>query len=121
MSRGFLSAAERERWQHFPETMPQDDLAIDFLLSESDARAVNRQCEPCHRLGYALQWGTLRSLGLVPTDFQVTPEGAGTFVAEQLGIAPTVLALSNHRRTHSDHRRYGRAYVGLRQAPPLAG
>jgi len=51
MSRGFLSAAERERWQHFPETMPQDDLAIDFLLSESDARAVNRQCEPCHRLG----------------------------------------------------------------------
>jgi hypothetical protein len=27
MSSGFLSAAERERWQRFPETIPQDDLA----------------------------------------------------------------------------------------------
>ena len=35
MSSSFLSAAERERWQRFPETMPQDDLAIYFLRNSA--------------------------------------------------------------------------------------
>ena len=110
MSTSFLTAAERERWQRFPETMPQDDLAVYFLLSADDQREVNRQREPYNRLGYGLQLCTLRYLGFVPTDFTATPEVAVTFVAEQLGIAPRVLALSDNRRTQSDHRQYVRAY-----------
>jgi Domain of unknown function (DUF4158) len=51
MSSSFLSAAERERWQHFPETIPQDDLAVYFFLSDDDTREVNRQREPFNRLG----------------------------------------------------------------------
>src|SRR6266852_5631379 len=119
MSSSFLSAAERERWQRFPATIPQDDLAVYFFLSEDDAREVNRQREPFNRLGYALQLCTLRYLGFVPTDFTATPEVAVTFVAEQLGIAPRVLAQYDNRRTQSDHRRYVRAYLGFRQATPL--
>jgi TnpA family transposase len=119
MSSSFLSAAERERWQRFPETIPQDDLAIYFLLSGDDAREVNRQREPFNRLGYALQLCTLRYLGFVPTDFKAMPEVVVTFVAEQLGIAPRVLTLYDNRRTQSDHRRYVRAYLGFRQATPL--
>ncbi len=69
MSSDFLSAAERERWQRFPETIPQDDLAVYFFLSEDDIREVHRQREPFNRLGYALQLCTLRYLGFVPTDF----------------------------------------------------
>jgi len=46
MSTSFLTAAERERWQRFPETIPQDDLAVYFLLSDDDTREVNRQREP---------------------------------------------------------------------------
>jgi TnpA family transposase len=119
MSSGFLSAAERERWQRFPETIPQDDLAVYFLLSDDDEHEVNRQREPFNRLGYALQLCTLRYLGFVPTDFTATPEVVVTFVAEQLGIAPHVLALYDNRRTQSDHRRYVRAYLRFRQATPL--
>lgn len=119
MSTGFLTAAERERWQRFPETIPQDDLAVSSLLSEDDAREVNRQREPFNRLGYALQLCALRYLGCVPTDFKATPEVAVTFVAEQLSMAPRLLALYDNRRTQSDHRRYVRAYVGFRQATPL--
>src|SRR5712692_7429364 len=119
MSSSFLSAAERERWQRFPATIPQDDLAVYFFLSEDDAREVNRQREPFNRLGYALQLCTLRYLGFVPTDFTATPEVAVTFVAEQLGIAPRVLAQYDNRRTQSDHRRYVRAYLGFRPATPL--
>jgi Domain of unknown function (DUF4158) len=92
---------------------------VYFFLSDDDARAVNRPREPFNRLEYALQLCTLRYLGFVPTDFQATPEVVVTFVAEQLGIAPRVLALYDHRRTQSEHRRYVRAYWGLRQAPPL--
>src|SRR6266581_3556094 len=119
MSSGFLSAAERERWQRFPETIPQDDLAVYFFLSDDDEHEVNRQREPFNRLGYALQLCTLRYLGFVPTDFKATPEVVVAFVAEQLGIAPHVLALYDNRRTQSDHRRYVRAYLGFRQATPL--
>lgn len=62
MSNGFLSVAERERWQRFPDTIPQDDLAAYFLLSDDDQREINRQREPFNRLGYALQLCMLRYL-----------------------------------------------------------
>jgi Domain of unknown function (DUF4158) len=119
MATSFLTAAERERWQRFPAAIPQDDLAVHFWLSEDDHRAVNRQREPFNRLGYALQLCTLQYLGFVPTDFTATPEVAVTFVADQLGIAPRVLAQYDHRRTQSDHRRSVRAYLGFRTATPL--
>lgn len=119
MSSGFLTAAERERWQRFPDTIPQDDLAGYFLLSDDDHREVNRQREPFNRLGYALQLCTLRYLGFVPTDFRATPQNAVSSVAEQLGIAPSFLAQYNNRRTQSDHRRSVRAYLRFRQATPL--
>jgi TnpA family transposase len=119
MSSSFLSAAERERWQRFPETIPQDDLAVYFFLSDDDTREVNRQREPFNRLGYALQLCALRYLGFVPTDFTATPEVVVTFVAEQLGIAPRVLALYANRETQSDHRRHVRTYLGFRPATPM--
>ena len=119
MSSGFLTGAERDRWQRFPATIPQDDLAVYFLLSEDDQREVHRQREPCNRLGYALQLCALRYLGFVPTDFTATPEAAVTFVAEQLRLAPRVLALYTNRRTQSEHRRLVRAYVGFRPATPM--
>src|SRR5216683_1205921 len=119
MSTSFLTAAERERWQRFPETIPQDDLAVYFLLSADDQREVNRQREPFNRLGYALQLCTLRYLGFVPTDFTATPEVVVTFVAEQLGMPPQVLALYDNRETQSDHRRHVRTYLGFRPATPM--
>ncbi len=119
MSTSVLTAAERERWQRFPETIPQDDLAVYFLLSADDQREVNRQREPFNRLGYALQLCTLRYLGFVPTDFTATPEVVVTFVAEQLGMAPQVLALYDNRETQSDHRRHVRTYLGFRPATPM--
>ena len=42
MSNGFLSVAERERWQRCPDAIPQDDLAAYFLLSDDDQREINR-------------------------------------------------------------------------------
>ena len=89
------------------------------MLSEADTREVHRQREPPNRLGYALQLCTLRYLGFVPTDFQATPAMVVTFVAEQLGLDPRVLALYTNRRTQSAQRSYAQAYLGFRRATPL--
>ncbi len=62
----FLTEAERERWQRLPDTMPQDDLFVFFLLSDDDRRETQRQRDPQNRLGYALQLCILRYLGFVP-------------------------------------------------------
>ena len=80
----FLTDAERERWQSLPDTVPQDDLYVFFLLTDDDKREAQRQREPHNRLGYALQLCILRYLGFVPDDLQETPHEVVTFVAEQL-------------------------------------
>ena len=64
----FLSEAERERWQRFPNAMPQDDLVVFFHLSEEDKREAQHQRDAQNRLGYALQLCMLRYLGFVPDD-----------------------------------------------------
>ncbi|MEE8290422.1 MAG: DUF4158 domain-containing protein, partial [Candidatus Tectomicrobia bacterium] len=115
----FLTAAERERWLSFPDTIPQDDLAVYFLLSDDDQREVNRHCEPPDRLGYALQLCTLRYLGFMPLDFKATPDAVVRVLAEQLELAPSVLALYANRRTQRTHRRYVQAYLGFRRVTPL--
>jgi len=68
----FLSAAERDRWQRFPDVIPHEDLVAFFWLSQEEIREVHRQRESQNRLGYALQLCTLRYLGFVPEDLQTT-------------------------------------------------
>ncbi len=116
----FLSTAERDRWQHFPDVIPHEDLIAFFWLSEEESREVHRQREPQNRLGYALQLCTLRYLGFVPDDLQATPPEVVTFVAEQLAVTPTVLiAYASRRRTQTDHQLSVQAYLGFRSIAPL--
>ncbi len=88
---GFLTEAERERLSRFPEHIPEDDLSVFFLLSESDHQAVNRQREDYTRLGFALQLCALRYLGFVPNDLAKAPSSALEYVAEQLSVRPEAI------------------------------
>ncbi len=116
----FLTEAERERWQRLPDTMPQDDLFVFFLLSDEDRQETQRQRDPQNRLGYALQLCILRYLGFVPDDLQATPHEVVAFVAEQLEIDPSVLTLyARRRRTQTDHQLHVQAYLKFRRATPL--
>jgi hypothetical protein len=78
----FLTDAERERWQSLPDTVPQDDLYVFFLLTDDDKREAQRQREPHNRLGYALQLCILRYLGFVPDDLQETPHEVVTLLLQ---------------------------------------
>jgi hypothetical protein len=52
---GFLTATERDRLNHFPMPIPDEDLRAFFLLSEADQHIIHQQREPHTRLGFALQ------------------------------------------------------------------
>ena len=116
----FLTAAERERLNHFPEPIPDEDLRVFFTLSDRDTQEVRKQRGAPNQLGFALQLCALRYLGFAPDDLGVTPEGAVTFVAQQLGVSPTTIAVYGGRlHTRTTHLQQVQAYLGFRLALPL--
>ena len=83
---GFLPSADRDRLNHFPVQIPDDDLRAFFLLSEADQQVINHQREAHTRLGFALQLCALRYLGFAPDDLSTTPEEVLLYVARQLDV-----------------------------------
>ena len=80
---GFLTATERDRLNHFPTPIPNEDLQAFFLLSEADQHVINHQRETHTRLGFALQRCALRYLGFAPDDLRTAPEAVLLYVARQ--------------------------------------
>jgi hypothetical protein len=81
----FLSAAEIERLERFPEAVDERSLARYFALDAEDLRFVRRQHSPAGQLGIALQLCSLRWLGFVPDDLTAAP-------AEAIAALSAVLA-----------------------------
>ena len=65
----FLTAAERERLNRFPEWISDEDLRVFFTLSERDMQEVHKQRGAPNQLGFALQLCALRYLGFAPDDW----------------------------------------------------
>src|SRR5712692_6659904 len=51
----FLTAAERERLNRFPEPIPDEDLRVFFTLSDRDTQEVRKQRGAPNQIGFALQ------------------------------------------------------------------
>ena len=113
---GFLTQAEKERFNRFPETIQHDDLVAFFLLMEPDLAQV-QQCREEHtRLGFALQLCALRSLGFVPDDLNSTPTVVVEFVAGQLQVSPGSLFQYGQRAaTRTVHFQQILHYLGFRK------
>jgi TnpA family transposase len=116
----FLTAAERERLNRFPEPMPDEDLRVFFTLSDRDIQEVRKQRGAPNQLGFALQLCALRYLGFAPDDLGATPEAAVAFVAQQLGVPPAAIAVYGSRlHTRTTHLQQVQAYLGFHLALPL--
>ena len=114
---GFLTEAERERLNRFPDEIPYDDLSAYFTLSDRDIQAIQRQRGDHNRLGFALQLGTLRYLGFVPDDLSTAPLAAVHFIAGQLELAPAAMQQYGRRiHTRTEHLLQVQAYLGFRKA-----
>src|SRR5215831_15456389 len=114
---GFLTATERDRLNHFPTPIPDEDVRAFFLLSEADQHVINHQREAHTRLGFALQLCALRYLGFAPDDLSTTPWEIISYVAQQLGVPPEAIQTYGQRiKTRTTHLLQAQAYLGFRTA-----
>jgi hypothetical protein len=110
----FLSDAEIERLEGFPETIDRRDLARHFQLDSDDLRFVRQQNGAPGRLGIALQLCSLRWLGFVPDELSAAPREAITAVAETLDVsARAVFDYSVRAPTRREHRLAVREHAGF--------
>ena len=116
---GFLTAAERDRLNHFPTQIPDEGLRAFFLLTEDDQRVINHSARP--RPGWALRYSSVpcATWGFAPDDLHTTPKEVVTYVARQLEVSPRRSAYGRRRKTRTTHLVQIQRYLGFRLATPL--
>src|SRR5450755_2106675 len=111
----FLSGAEIERLEGWPEAIDPPGLARYFDLDADDLEFVRRQHSPAAQLGVALQLCSLRWLGFVPDDLTTAPPDAITVLAAALDVSPRVIfEYSVRPQTRREHRPMVREHAGFR-------
>ena len=70
---GFLSDAEIERLEGWPEAIERRDVVRYFALDGEDLAFVRGQRGAANQIGIALQLCSLRWLGFIPEDTKVSP------------------------------------------------
>src|SRR3989304_1765010 len=113
----FLTDRDRERLDRFPADIPRADIRTYFTLAPPDVALVKARQRGDHtRLGFALQLCALRYLGFVPDELASIPEQAATYVAAQLGVAPSALnAYGQRDATRTAHFQEALAHLGFRR------
>jgi len=112
-----LTAAEREQLIGIPRD--RDLLARLYTFEPTDLAIIGTRREPRNWLGAALQLALLRHPGILLAQFlqegKEVPRELLTFVAAQLGVAPTVLAdYAGRGQTMTDHARELATRLGMR-------
>ncbi len=109
----FLSQAERERLQSFPNEITFNELITFFTLSDKDLILVRKRSGDHNLLGFALQLVTLRYLGFIPDHFPQLPSPVVEYVAQQLNISPSVLSIYGERsQTRTNQLQEIQDYLG---------
>ncbi len=113
----FFTTSQRENLNRFPQNIEHNDVITYFTLSERDLAEIPIYSHAANRLGFALQLCGLRFMGFFPTPLTSVPSGVVSYVANQIGVEPTVL-LEYGKRVHtvSDHQRKISAYLGYKKA-----
>ena len=120
MSRGFLTAAERERLSTYPEVISPHDLGRFFTLTKEDLACVSKLRGDHNRLGFALQLCTLRYLGFIPDNLLDPPSAVIGLLAYQLKIpTPDTVTYGERDQTHSDHLQTIMQHLHYYRATPL--
>lgn len=101
----FLSDAEIERLEGWPEAIDPEDLARYFLVDGDDLGFVRQQHSPAGQLGVGLQLCALRWLGFVPSDLTAAPPEAISALAGVLDVPPrAIFDYAVRPQTRREHR-----------------
>lgn len=113
----FLTDAERESFQSFPQELHPQDVIAYFTLSQADLTQIPSRSSPPNRLGFAMLLCALRYLGFCPSELSQAPSTVIAYVADQLELTPQVLELYGQRpQTRTSHFQQVCSYLGYR--PP---
>lgn len=74
MSKGFLTADQRERLSTYPKELSNADMGRFFTLTPQDLEKVSQQRGDQNRLGFARKLATLRYLGFIPSNLLDPPK-----------------------------------------------
>ncbi len=111
----FLSDAETERLEGWPETIERGDVVRFFSPAGEDLRFVRTQRGAANQLGIALQLGALRWLGFIPDDLPSAHSEALAALAAALDVSTrTIFDYAVRAPTRVEHRLVVRAYAGFR-------
>jgi hypothetical protein len=114
---GFLSDQQVARYGRFAEEPSAGELERFFRLDGHGWALIPEKRRDHNRLGFAVQWGTVRMVGRFLADPMDVPPAALAFVAEQLGISePSCFAAYGTREpTQHEHAREIRRECGYRE------
>jgi TnpA family transposase len=113
----FLSQADHDQLNRFPQEVSQEDLNSFFFLSSADHQEMDPIRGDYNRLGFALQLGCLRYLGFFPDDLLQIPQMVVQYIAQQLAVVPELLAFYGKRTsTQRQHQRKIQQLAGYRRA-----
>ncbi|MGC9221985.1 MAG: DUF4158 domain-containing protein [Solirubrobacteraceae bacterium] len=115
MATRFLSDAEIERLEGWPERIERRDLLRYFDLDRDDLEFVCAQRGAPNQLGIALQLGALRWLGFIPEDLQAAPAETLDALAGTIDLQPRVIfEYAVREPTRVEHRLLVRPHAGFR-------
>ncbi|MEU3991737.1 Tn3 family transposase [Streptomyces platensis] len=115
----FLSDDQVSRFGRFAAAPSPGELEQFFRLDAQALSLARAKRAPANRLGWAVQWGCVRMLGVFPTeDLSVVPAAVVRFVAEQLDVGPEEFAGYGARRQNRyEHAWEIRDAYGYREFP----
>src|ERR1019366_1599391 len=116
MSFKYLSEDQRARYRRFLADPSPEDLERFFYLDAVALAEVAKKRGPHNRIGWAVQWGTVRMLGTFLADPGDVPHVAVEYVAEQVGVADPSCIKNYPERlpTQHEHAREIRGLLGYR-------
>src|SRR5437868_14751239 len=117
MSYEYLSDDQVSWYGRFPADPSPEDLERFFFLDAAALEEVAKKRGPHNRLGWAVQWGTVRMLGTFLADPGDVPHVAVEHVAEQVGVAGPSCIKNYPARlpTQHEHAREVRGLLGYRE------
>jgi hypothetical protein len=112
-----LSEEQVARYGRFAEDPSPQELEEFFRLDEAALEFARTKRRGYNRLGWAVQWGTVRMLGTFLTVPAQVPEVVAEFVAEQVGgvEAAGLKQYPDREQTQWDHAREIRDLLGIRE------
>lgn len=111
----FLTAEQKSRYGCFNGDPSPEQLSRYFYIDDHDRELINKKRGPHNRLGFAIQLGTVRFLGIFLRDLGAVPEVVIAMMANQLDIKDTsCLEIYRVKESRLDHTAEIRQWYGYR-------